>query len=301
MILAQISDLHVRPKGMLCNDRVDSNAMLAAQVAALSGLNVRPDCVLATGDLTDRGLVEEYEHLRDMLEPLDMPVFLVPGNHDRRENMLKVFGGTRRLPVTGGFLQYAVEDFPVRLVGLDTIEPGRSDGLFCAERESWLRARLDEGDDRPTLLFMHHPPFRTGLVPMDMIMCRGAERMAGVVRDYPRVKRVVCGHHHRPIQAMWAGILASCSPASAHQVCLEMEEKDCMLVMEPPAYQLHTWEREMGFVSHMAYVERYPGPYPFILGDDYPGGEACPPPLRPSPHGPGTVWNPDRRSGCRTV
>lgn len=275
MILAQISDLHVRPKGMLCNDRVDSNGMLAAQVEALMGLNAQIDCVVATGDLTDRGLVSEYEHLRELLKPLDMPVFLVPGNHDRRENLLEVFGGTRYLPVTQGFLHYTVEDFPVRLIGLDTVELGSSDGIFCAARETWLRSRLNEGDGRPVLLFMHHPPFKTGLIPMDTIMCREADRLEGIIRDFPMVERVICGHHHRPIQAVWAGILASCSSGPAHQVYLELVKDECMLVMEPPAYQLHIWERDTGFVSHMAYVERYPGPYPFILGDDYPGSKVA--------------------------
>lgn len=273
MIIAQISDLHVRPEGLLCNERVDSNAMLAAQVRALAELPVKPDCVVATGDLADRGLIEEYEHLRRLLAPLDMPVFLVPGNHDRRENLLAVFGGTSRLPVTEGFAHYVVEDFPVRLVGLDTVVPGRGEGDFCATRAAWLRERLGEDDGRPVALFMHHPPFRTGLVPMDKIMCAGAERLADVVRDFPQVERVLCGHHHRPIQAVWSGVLASCSPSPAHQVFLEMAEDECRLVMEPPAYQLHVWDLDTGFVSHTAYVERFPGPYPFILGDDYPGGK----------------------------
>ena len=88
MMIAQITDLHVRPRGKVAYERVDTNAMLEAAVAAIESLPRKPDLVIATGDLTDCGLAAEYEVLRDILDPLSMPVYLVPGNHDRGWEML---------------------------------------------------------------------------------------------------------------------------------------------------------------------------------------------------------------------
>lgn len=281
MLIAQISDLHARPKGKLCYGRVDTNERLEKLVQAILRLDRAPDCVLATGDLTDNGLPEEYDVLRETLSALDMPVYLVPGNHDRRENLRAAFGDHGYFPAApdGEFLHFVVDDYPVRLVGLDTVQPGSGAGEFCEARADWLRRTLMDQPERPTMLFMHHPPFRTGLGPMDKIMCLDEGRMAGVVRDFPNVVRVLCGHHHRPIQALWAGALASCSPAPAHQVALELDSlDDAKFIMEPAAYQLHLWAAEGeedgqggGFVSHTAYVDAYDGPHPFTLEPDYPG------------------------------
>ncbi|HEX2888979.1 phosphodiesterase [Vineibacter terrae] len=273
MIIAQITDLHVRPPGRFAYDRVNTNAMLKAAVDALMRLERRPDVVLASGDLTDCGLADEYVALRELLAPLSMPVYLVPGNHDRRENMRAVFQADGYLPADGEFLHYVIDDHPVRLIGLDTVVPGEGHGLMCLRRLNWLETQLARAPGEPTVIFMHHPPFLTGLADMDRINCRGGDSMADIVARFPNVERVLCGHHHRPIQARWAGTLASVSPSTAHQVALDLkpDNSPTMFNLEPPAYQLHVWSPYSGLVSHTAYVGDYGGPYPFVLDPDYPG------------------------------
>lgn len=270
MLIAQITDLHVRPRGRIAYGVVDTNAMLEAAVAELMGMDRRPDVVLATGDLADCGLVEEYELLREILSPLPMPVYLVPGNHDRRENLRLVFGRDGYLPPNETFLHYVVEHHPVRLVALDTVVPGQGFGELCVDRLAWLERRLSEAPERPTVIFMHHPPFPTGLKHMDGINCRNGEAMAAIVRRFPNVERVLCGHHHRPIQLRWAGTIGAVAPSTAHQVQLDFDGADDVFRMEPPAFKLHLWTPEVGVVSHTAYVGAYSGPHPFLLDPDYP-------------------------------
>jgi 3',5'-cyclic AMP phosphodiesterase CpdA len=276
MIIAQITDLHVRPRGRLAYERVDANAMLKAAVDAILRLERRPDVVVATGDLTDCGLLEEYEALRELLSPLPMPVYLVPGNHDRRENMRAIFFADGYLPAEGEFLHYVVDDQPVRLIGLDTVVPGEGFGLMCPRRLAWLEEQLARDPGEPTVIFMHHPPFLTGLADMDRINCRGGDAMADIIARHPNVERVLCGHHHRPIQARWAGTLASVAPSTAHQVVLDLvpDNSPAMFSMEPPALQLHLWSPYSGLVSHTAYIGDFPGPFPFVLDADYPGHRA---------------------------
>ena len=63
MIIAQITDLHVRPRGVLAYGSVDTNAMLRRAVAAIAALDPAPDGVIASGDLADCGLEDEYREI----------------------------------------------------------------------------------------------------------------------------------------------------------------------------------------------------------------------------------------------
>lgn len=273
MIVAQITDLHVRPPGRTAYGRVDTNAMLAAAVAALEALPRKPDLVIATGDLTDCGLIEEYEVLRALLEPLSMPVYLVPGNHDRRAELYSGFASQGYLSNDDDFLHYVVDTHSLRLIGLDTVVPGHGHGEMCPARLAWLAARLDEQPDRPTMIFMHHPPFRTGLVDMDNINCRNGVSMANLLRRYDNVERVVCGHHHRPITTRWAGTIGSVAPSTAHQVTLDLvsDGGPATFSMEPPGLHLHLWSPDAGLVTHGVQIGDFEGPFPFVLDADYPG------------------------------
>jgi 3',5'-cyclic AMP phosphodiesterase CpdA len=263
MLIAQITDLHIVPKGRLAMDRVDTAACLARAVAHINALRPAPDVVLVTGDLVDAGKPEEYAHLRSLLAPLAMPVCVIPGNHDAREALREAFGPYRYLPADG-FLQYAIEHWPVRLIALDTLTPGAAHGELCERRLDWLEARLSESD-KPTVLFMHHPPFDCGMTEFDNARLNvGAERLSEIVQKHPNVERILCGHVHRPIQIRWAGTLVSVAPSTAHQAALDLApEAPLMFSMEPPAVALHQWLPGTGLVTHLSYVGNYDGPYPF--------------------------------------
>src|SRR5712692_163669 len=112
MIIAQISDLHVKVEGALAYRRVETAAFLARAVDRIRRLSPRPDLVVATGDLVDGGRPEEYRRLRQLLSPLPMPVYLMAGNHDDRAALRSAFADHDYLPRDGAFLQYVVDADP---------------------------------------------------------------------------------------------------------------------------------------------------------------------------------------------
>src|SRR2546430_1160092 len=83
LLIAQISDTHIKPEGRLAYERIDTAWHLGRCVEHLLALDPRPDVVLATGDLVDAGLAEEYRLLARLLAPLPMPVYLIPGQSTR--------------------------------------------------------------------------------------------------------------------------------------------------------------------------------------------------------------------------
>ncbi|MEO8384119.1 MAG: phosphodiesterase [Betaproteobacteria bacterium] len=264
MLICQISDLHIKTPDKLSYRVVDTSGMLKRCVDHILALTLPPDIVVATGDLTDGGRPDEYAHLRELLAPLSMPVYLIPGNHDHRQNMLDAFTDHAYLRQSPPFIQYAIENLPMRILALDTVIAENSGGELCETRLAWLVAKLQAAPDRPTVIIMHHPPFKTFIAHMDNIGLANAEKLKAIVSKYPQVERILCGHLHRPIQARWAGTLVSTSPSPAHQVALDLrDDGPSRFVMEPPGYQLHKWHPDTGLISHTAYIGKFDGPYPF--------------------------------------
>lgn len=265
-IIAQISDLHVQASGKLVYGVVDTNPLVAEAIAHLIRLKQPPDLLVASGDLVQDGTVAEYELLKTMLAPLQCPIYLMPGNHDNRENLQQVFTSHTYLPGVMSHLSYVVEDYSIRMVMLDSIIPGKGGGCVDAERLTWLEQQLLAAPETPTLIFMHHPPFATGIPWMDRKRFQGHGALADLISQHPQIKRISCGHLHRTIYCPWAGTVASSQPSLVHQSGIDFTpDSPSQFVMEPPAYQLHIWTDET-LVSHTLYVGRFDGPYRFSDG-----------------------------------
>jgi 3',5'-cyclic AMP phosphodiesterase CpdA len=255
LLIAQISDFHVSggPGGHARN--ADAAAFLARAVEHVNGLDPRPDLVLATGDLCDPGVEEDYVVLRALLARLELPAFLIPGNHDDRALLRKAFPDHDYLPGSGPFLHYVLDDYPLRLIGLDTVLPGDDGGLMCAERLAWFADRLAEAPQRPTFVFMHHPPVTTGLPFIDAINCDGGAAFGRIVAANRQIEAVVCGHVHRPIVLAWNGTMVVTAPSTCYQFPLEMREGVKIAPLaEPPACRLYLWRPQAGLVTHLSYI-----------------------------------------------
>ncbi|GAB3629388.1 metallophosphatase [Pandoraea terrae] len=272
MLFAQISDLHIKRPGKLAYRRVDTTAYLARCVARLNALDPRPDAVVLTGDLVDFGAREEYAHLRSLLAPLEMPYYLVMGNHDGREALREVFPEHAYLAQGGAFIQYTLPLGPMRLVALDTQDPPNGGGRLCDTRLAWLAEMLAADTQTPTVIAMHHPPFLCGITHMDVQALNqdDAVKLAEVVRRHVNVERVLCGHVHRAVQTRFAGTMASICPSPAHQVALDLRaDGPSAWVLEPPAFHLHRYTPEGGLVTHLAYVDDAGGAHPFYDADGH--------------------------------
>lgn len=165
-----------------------------------------------------------------------------------------------------------MDEYPVRLVMLDTLVPGAGHGELGSEQLEFLDRALAAAPDKPTIVGMHHPPFACGIAHMDRINLRNIPEFAAIIGRHRQVERIICGHHHRPIVARLAHAIASIAPSVAHQVEMTLNPHNSgAFNFEPPAFQLHRWTAADGIVSHTVYVEDFPGPYPFINDPDYPG------------------------------
>lgn len=262
MLVAQITDIHL---GFDPGNPVEFNRKrFDDTLAAVMALDPAPELLLLTGDLADRGDVASYRDLRAAIEQANagFPILMCLGNHDERGNFLSVFAETE---TCDGFVQYVRETEAVRFIVLDTLEEGRHGGAFCETRAAWLRARLDEAPDRPTVLVLHHPPFDHGIEwmttdPREPWVLRLEEAIAG----HDQIVGAMSGHIHRAIVTGWAGTAISVCPATAPQIALSLAPIDPahadgrpMIIADPPGFALHYWNGR-SLVTHFQSVTAHP-------------------------------------------
>jgi 3',5'-cyclic AMP phosphodiesterase CpdA len=225
---------------------------LAAAVESVRAVRPQPDAVLLSGDLADHATDEEYEQLRELLAPLQAPLYALPGNHDDRRALHRHFG------VPGGDAEpvcYSVDLGPLRLVVLDTKRPGEDSGALEGDQLDWLEAELSAAPEQLTLLAMHHPPLVIGVPAWDEIGLAASDRRAfgDVVERHRQVRRIVCGHFHSTITGELSGRGVLVVPSTYVQTRLDFDAKEVELTSEHAGFAIHAVV-DAELVSHVQTV-----------------------------------------------
>ncbi|HEX5983102.1 MAG TPA: phosphodiesterase [Solirubrobacterales bacterium] len=232
-LLVQISDLHV---GGFENG-VDPMPRLEAVIEAVRSLPNRPDGVIVSGDLTDDGTEEHYRIARELLDRLELPLHVLPGNHDDRALLREAFD----LPGAGDEpIDYAVDVGELRLIALDSNVPGQDPGGFEPDQLRWLDAELRDAADRPALLALHHSPMPTAVREWDGINMPVEEReaLAEVVGRHPHLRAIVGGHLHRIAASTLAGCPVVSAPSAYQQARPDFHSEGVEFV-DPPGFAIH--------------------------------------------------------------
>ena len=160
-------------------------------------------CVVS-GDMVNRGTQDDYKALSTQFEKLSIPLLPMVGNHDDRALLRKHFA----LPPTcmDNFVQFTRATPNEVMICLDTQKPGSDAGELCAQRLSWLKAELENAQDKPVFIFMHHPPMRLGLPMQDTEGLTDGDVFLDLISSFTCVKYVFIGHVHRPITGTVRGI-----------------------------------------------------------------------------------------------
>ncbi len=257
MLIAHTSDFHLfaqRPQTSLV--RPDVAEATRRVVADIAGFSPRFDAVFVTGDLADGGSPDDYALVREILSPIEVPVFAVPGNHDARAGFRAAFED--RLPFRPGpKLDYEADCGDLRILGLDTLIEGEVHGGLDDGQIDWLAGRLAEVTDRLTLILMHHPAFPSMIAALDQMALKvGQSGFSRLVAEYPGPLRILSGHIHRPFQTQWNGIWCAVSGGPAFQHALDMTDAalDPSIAEEPFAYFIHRIQEAATVTVHPRYV-----------------------------------------------
>ena len=250
MIIAQISDTHI------ALDVPDSDRRLrdfALTIADINTLDPAPDVIVHTGDIVHNGRQDEYAQAVATLAKARAPVYVLAGNKDNRAKLREAFLARGYLASDSDFVDYAIDDFPVRLIALDTLNSGSNKGDFCPERVRRLIDLIDAETTKPIAVFTHHPPFEVMVGP-ERLHFEAPEKMAGLRRALQHSGRVVgvfSGHVHRAAAGHVGNIPATVMPCIAttrRYGEYPAHMKAC------PVYQIHRFDPAWGFITQTRIV-----------------------------------------------
>jgi 3',5'-cyclic AMP phosphodiesterase CpdA len=250
MIIAQISDTHI------ALDTPDANRRLGdfeRTIADINALDPAPDVIVHTGDVVHNGRADEYAEAVRILDNAQVPVYVIPGNKDDRANLRAAFAPRGYLKPGSDFVAYAVEDYPVRLLAVDTLNTSSNRGDFCPERARRLVELIDADTTKPIAVFAHHPPFevKVGPDPLNFETPEMSERLRETLQHSDRVVALFGGHVHRPAEGRVGTIRAVVVPCIATSL---RKGEFPPHIKDRPIYYLHHFDRAGGFTTEARVV-----------------------------------------------
>jgi 3',5'-cyclic-AMP phosphodiesterase len=250
MIIAQISDTHITLDTPDAEQRIRDFALTIADINAL---DPGPNVIVHTGDIAHNGRQDEYAQAVATLAKARAPVYVLAGNRDNRTNLREAFSARGYLAPDSDFVAYAIDDYPVRLIALDTLSSASNKGDFCSERVGHLIDLTGLETTKPIAVFTHHPPFEVTVGP-DRLHFESQDIMSGLRRALQHSGRVVAvfsGHVHRAAAGDVAGIPATVMPSIATTLRKGEYPAD---MRRRPVYHIHRFDPVWGFATETRLV-----------------------------------------------
>ena len=214
--IVHLSDTHLLAAGGKLYDSVDSAAHLAELLAELERSNGRPEAIVFTGDLADKGEPDAYDRLRRMVEPvaarLGAQVIWVMGNHDDRGSFREGLLAERASART---IDRVYDVNGLRVITLDSTVPGEHWGEVTGAQLDWLAEELSVRAPHGTILAMHHPPLPSVLDLAVAVELRDQGGLAEVLFGTD-VRSIIAGHLHYSSTGTFAGIPVSVASATCY-------------------------------------------------------------------------------------
>lgn len=214
--ILHMSDTHLVGGPEPLYGAVDSEARLRQIFDDLEASGSRPDAIVFTGDLADKGEAEAYAKLRDIVDPaahkLGAEVIWAMGNHDDRATLRSEL---LREPADTAPLDRSYLINGLRIITLDSTVPGHHYGEISHEQLVWLANELLTPAPFGTILALHHPPVPCVQDLAVLVELRDQNRLANVIRDTD-VRAILAGHLHYSTSALFAGIPVSVASATCY-------------------------------------------------------------------------------------
>jgi 3',5'-cyclic AMP phosphodiesterase CpdA len=245
MIVAQISDTHIALDTPDADQRISD---FVRTIADINALDPAPDLIVHTGDIVHNGRRDEYAESAAILAKARAPVYVLPGNKDRRDNLYETFSAHKYLNPEAPYIDYTVGSYPICLIGIDTLSEGNNKGDFGPERIERLKELVDAASNKPIAIFMHHPPFEVsvGPDPLNFVTAETMIELRKALQGSARIAGIFCGHVHR----LTSGHVGKIPVTVATSIATTLRKGTYPSEMDGrPVYYIHRFDTDGNFVT----------------------------------------------------
>ena len=251
MLIAHISDTHIVRPNKKAYGIADTATNLVNCIQYINRLKPKVDIVLITGDITNNGRPKGVSYAKSIFDKLDSPYYLIPGNHDNNNDIWKTFKGKACPKRHKEFINYVIDDYEIRFIALDSTIPDKPGAELCTTRIEWLDKQLSKQTDKPTIIFMHHPPVKCNILETNEDGFIGADLLGDVIEKYSNIKAILCGHIHLQAHINWRNTVVSVAPSTQMRLRLDLTMlEESRFHLDNPAFQLHYWTAEKNLISY---------------------------------------------------
>lgn len=220
------SDTHVAAERDFISRDVKMAANLEACVKQVLGAHGTAAGAFLSGDCAFLdGKTEDYTLLAALFKPLreaGLPVHLMLGNHDHRENFLASANKPGLPSPVEQRVAGLIESPLANWFMLDSLDKtNKTPGVLGAEQRDWLEKTLDAHADKPALIVVHHNviPFAPG-GEMDKVFAKSlvdSPDLLAILTSRKQVKACFYGHTHNwSVQRESSGIHLINLPPTAY-------------------------------------------------------------------------------------
>ncbi|MFT8825539.1 MAG: metallophosphoesterase [Liquorilactobacillus mali] len=217
--IIQISDIHLSPAGdqPSFNQQLDPYVKLNMVFDDIKKIAVKPEFIVLTGDLIHEGVASDYVHLKEILaekeQQLGIPIQVILGNHDRTEAFYEGF--LREKPQDKYYYKKTFSG--VDSYFLDTTFGNIEQGYLDEKQLKWLKESLLQSQERPALIFMHHPIAGASLHYMRFSVLQNGYDLLEVCSN-GNVKGIFAGHIHFATTYTTDNILNGVAESTAYHI-----------------------------------------------------------------------------------
>jgi 3',5'-cyclic-AMP phosphodiesterase len=204
--IVQITDIHLLADLEATLWGIKTEDSFRAVLAEVANLDLQPDLLILTGDLTQDGDRAAYERLRDTLMPLAIDTYCLAGNHDDLVLLPDILKGDHLFAANAADLNLAtrrIERGNWQFLFLNSVIVGEVDGWLSDENLTWLERQLQTYPDQPALIAFHHPALPIGCAWMDCIALRNQQEFWQICDRFPQVQVVINGHAHQEFDLLY--------------------------------------------------------------------------------------------------
>ena len=242
-----ISDLHFNPSDIRGIHNIDK------VLQDIEQYKQKGDLLVVTGDIINRDF-DDYAPVFDKFKQLDIPFFCITGNHDKSTALisaLKQLCPNHPLPASSDKLDYVCDDFPFKIIALDSYAENLSGGALSDKQLAFLETEVEKSL-KPVVVLVHQFCINGELFFFDKTNRQPwTDKFSAIVAKYPnKIKLVLSGHLHNSAISNVNGVTFISSFSANWQANLDFVPVENMKnANKPVGYYIHTYNGKR-FVSY---------------------------------------------------